>query len=63
MVFKHVHVTVNEGKKNKLKAILEGDRINPEVQHLENDIKAITMHMFEVKKEKDNWKATVVVDI
>lgn len=63
MVFKYVHVTINEGKKNKLKAILEGDKINPEVQHLENDIKAVTMHMFEVKKEKNQWKATVVVDI
>jgi len=30
---------------------------------LENDIKAVTMHMFEVKKEKNSWKATVVVDI
>ena len=63
MVFKHVHVSINEGKKNKLKAVLEGDKINPEVQHLENDIKAVTMHMFELKKEKSNWKATVVVDI
>jgi SHS2 domain-containing protein len=63
MVFKHVHVAVNEGKKNKLKAILEGDRINPEVQSLENDIKAITMHMFELKKEKGQWRARVVVDI
>ena len=63
MVFNHVHVTIKEGNKNKLKTILEGDKINPEVQHLENDIKAITMHMFEIKKEKNQWKATVVVDI
>ena len=63
MVFKHVYVTIKEGKKNKLKAVLEGDKINPEVQHLENDIKAITMHMFEVKREKNRWKATIVVDI
>ena len=63
MVFKHGHVIIEEGKKNKLKAVLEGDKINPEVQSLENDIKAITMHMFELKKEKNNWKATVVVDI
>ncbi|MBI2541463.1 archease [Candidatus Woesearchaeota archaeon] len=63
MVFKNVHVAISEGKKNCLKAVLEGDRINPEVQHLENDIKAITMHMFELKKEKNGYKATVVVDI
>ena len=63
MVFKTVRVKIEEGKKNKLKAMLEGDTINSEKQHLENDIKAITMHMFEVKKEKNGWKATVVVDI
>ena len=66
MVFKKVKVTIKENEKNnkyKLKAILEGDTINSEKQQLENDIKAITMHMFEVKKEKNNWKATVVVDI
>ena len=63
MVFKTVQVKIEEGKKNKLKAMLEGDTINSEKQHLENDIKAITMHMFEVKKEKNKWKATVVVDI
>ena len=67
MVFKKVKVTVKENnkkeKKYQLKAVLEGDTINAEKQQLENDIKAITMHMFEVKKEKNNWKATVVVDI
>ena len=66
MVFRNVKVKLSENKKNKkfeLKSILEGDTINPQKQKLENDIKAVTMHMFEVKKEKNNWKATVVVDI
>ena len=66
MVFKKVKVAVTEDKKNKnykLKAALEGDTINSEKQHLENDIKAITMHMFELTKEKNGYKATVVVDI
>ena len=62
-VFKKVKVNIVKNKKYELKAILEGDTINPEKQQLENDIKAITMHMFEVKKEKNYWKATVVVDI
>ena len=63
IVFKKVKVSITENKKYQLKAILEGDTINPKKQQLENDIKAVTMHMFEVKKEKNNWKATVVVDI
>ena len=63
MVFKKVKVLIKENKKFQLKAILEGDTINPQKQQLENDIKAVTMHMFEVKKEKNRYKATVVVDI
>ena len=66
MVFKKVKVIIDENKKNKkfkLKATLEGDTINPQKQQLENDIKAVTMHMFKIEKIKNNWKATVVVDI
>ena len=66
MVFRNVKVEVKENKKNKnyeLKSILEGDTINSEKQHLENDIKAVTMHMFELKKVKNGYKAVVVVDI
>ena len=64
VVFRKSKVVINEGnKKFMLNAVLEGDTINPQKQHLENDIKAITMHMFELKKEKNGYKATVVVDI
>ena len=63
MVFKKVNVLIKEKKIYQLKAVLEGDTINSKKQQLENDIKAVTMHMFEVKKEKNNWKATVVLDI
>ena len=63
MVFKKVKVFINQNKKIKLKATLHGERINPKKQQLENDIKAVTMHMFEVKKTKDGYKARVVVDI
>lgn len=63
MVFKKVNVSIRGNKKYHLKAVLEGDTINPQKQQLENDIKAVTMHMFEIKKEKNGYKATVVVDI
>ncbi len=63
MVFKKVKVTIKEDTINKLHAILEGDSIDSEKQHLENDIKAVTMHMFELKKERNGYKATIVVDI
>ncbi len=66
MVFRNAKASISENKKNgnyTLRAVLEGDSINPQKQHLENDIKAVTMHMFSVKKEKKGYKATVVVDI
>ena len=63
MVFKKVKVNIAENKKYELKSILEGDAINPEKQQLENDIKAVTMHMFKVERKKNNWKATIVLDI
>lgn len=64
VVFNDVKVKIEELKSNYvLNAVLFGDDINPEKQLLENDIKAVTMHMFELVKEKDGYKARVVVDI
>lgn len=66
MVFRNVKVGINKNRKIgtfKLNAWLEGDTINSQKQHLENDIKAITMHMFELKRKKNKWKARIVVDI
>ncbi|MEK6813100.1 MAG: archease [Nanoarchaeota archaeon] len=63
LVFKTITVTLKKNKEYRLTAALEGEEINPEKHDLGNDVKAITMHLFEVKKEKDYWKARVVVDI
>lgn len=66
MVFRNVKVEIKEDKRNgkfRLNAALEGDTINPKKQHLENDIKAVTMHMFELKKVKNGYMARIVVDI
>ncbi len=63
LVFKNVKVKLRKGKKYELSAELQGEKINPEKHDLGNDVKAITLHQYEVKKEKDKWKARVVVDI
>lgn len=64
LVFAHVKVNIKEdGKGYTLNATVTGDTINPRTQKLGNDVKAITMHMFEVKKEKGAYKARVVIDI
>ena len=60
LIFNKVKVVI---KNNKLQATLHGDKIDYEKQELKNDVKAITYHMFNLEKIKNNYKATVVVDI
>ena len=42
---------------------MRGEPIDRERNRLRNDVKAVTMHLFGVKKEGGLWKATVVLDI
>ena len=52
-----------KGKDFHLRATLEGEHIRPEVHRLGTDVKAVTLHLFSVKKERALWKATVVLDV
>lgn len=63
LLFSKYKISIKEGKKFELKAICTGDIIRRDEQELRNDVKAVTMHMFEIKKEKKRYKATIVVDI
>ncbi|MEK6840241.1 MAG: archease [Nanoarchaeota archaeon] len=64
MVFRTVTVHIEEKKKTfSLTATLIGDAIHPESQTLGNDVKAITMHMFEITQDKKGYKTRVVIDI
>ena len=64
LVFCTANVNVKETSKGcSLTATLTGDTINPETQKLGNDVKAITMHMFTLAKNKDDYTARVVIDI
>jgi len=49
--------------KYKLKAKLYGERISMKKHNLIVDVKAVTMHKFEVKQTPIGWKAVVVLDI
>ncbi len=40
-----------------------GDLFDPEVDHIGNDIKAITMHDFYVRQEGKTWVAHFIIDI
>lgn len=64
MVFNECRVFV-EGEEGawRLHATLEGEKINRKRHKLDFDIKAVTMHMFKVKKTKEGYEATIVVDV
>ncbi len=46
-----------------LTATLLGDKLDMKKHELIVDVKAVTMHLFEVKKEGGLWKCRVVLDI
>lgn len=54
-----------EGKKAgyELECIAYGEKLNPEKHEQKVDVKAITMHLFEIKKKGKSWMAQVLIDI
>lgn len=61
---KKVDASVGQGPEGyTLEAELSGERIDEKRHELRNDVKAVTMHLFEVAKTGDGWVARVVVDI
>ncbi len=63
LVFNSSKVGIKQNKNLKLTATLYGDKIDYKKQELKVDPKAVTMHKFEVKKEKGSYIARVIVDI
>lgn len=62
IVFNTATVNVDEDTLTA-KATLKGDKINIEEQELLHDVKAVTMHYWQVQKTDKGWKANVVLDI
>jgi SHS2 domain-containing protein len=63
LLFKDFKVSIAAGKEHRLTCEMRGEEIDRERHALRNDVKAVTMHMFEVKKKGARWEATVVLDI
>ncbi|MBI2148767.1 archease [Candidatus Woesearchaeota archaeon] len=64
LLFKKFDIVIMHKKKEyELIAKCEGEKINHEKHELHDDAKAITMHEFKIKKEKNIWKTHVLVDI
>jgi SHS2 domain-containing protein len=64
LLFKDYNVSI-ASRGHALDCVMLGEEIDRERHALRNDVKAVTMHMFEVKKKgrRGWWEATVVLDI
>jgi SHS2 domain-containing protein len=52
-----------KGSEYKLTAALYGELLDPERHPLLVDVKAVTLHRFQVIKTGNGWEATVILDI
>ena len=62
LLFREFEVEVAADQKS-LKATMKGEPIDRVRHLLRNDVKAVTMHLFGVRREGSRWKTTVVLDI
>tara|TARA_Y100000310_G_scaffold194711_2_gene194709 strand:- start:1827 stop:2255 length:429 start_codon:yes stop_codon:yes gene_type:complete len=63
VVFSKCAVSIKKNGKYGLSAKLYGEKIDSEKQELKVDVKAVTMHKFELKKTDSGYFARVVLDI
>jgi len=60
LIFSKFKVRING---NKLNAECSGEKYDKKKHEFIIDVKAITYHKMEIKKEKNLWKCVVVVDV
>lgn len=63
VLFSKFNVIIKKNDAYELKARVSGENINQQKHILRSDVKAITFHMFEVRKTEENWTARVILDI
>ena len=62
LLFNKFKVKIDK-EKGILTAEIEGEKIDPKKHELKTDVKAITLHKFELKKIKEGYKVRVILDI
>jgi len=62
LLFRGFILSVSEDGKS-LSCTMMGEPIDRERQALRNDVKAVTMHLFGIKRVSGSWETTVVLDI
>jgi SHS2 domain-containing protein len=64
LIFSEFDITIVEDKGGLLlTATLGGEEIDPRRHELGQDVKAVTYHLFEIKKVNGRYEARVVLDI
>lgn len=46
-----------------LNALAQGEKLNPSKHHQRVDVKAVTLHRFQLEKTSDGWFSLVILDI
>lgn len=46
-----------------LQAVTQGEKLNPSKHHQRVDVKAVTLHRFQLEKTPNGWQAMVILDI
>ncbi|BAY45523.1 hypothetical protein SAMD00079811_31270 [Scytonema sp. HK-05] len=49
--------------KHYLNAVLQGERLDRDRHQQRVDVKAVTLHLFQLEKTNDGWTAMVILDI
>ena len=64
MLFSEFEVKINQtDKKFMVSVIAHGEHIDYDRHELCADVKAVTLHKFSLTREKENWKAEMILDI
>jgi SHS2 domain-containing protein len=63
VLFSKFNVNIKKNDAYELNARVSGENINQQKHILRSDVKAVTYHMFEVKKTEENWTARIILDI
>jgi SHS2 domain-containing protein len=64
LLFSKFEIGVKEGKEGyELAAVCKGEKLDMKKHELLVDVKAVTMHHYEVKETKKGWFARVILDI
>lgn len=56
-------VQIQEQSGYSLTAIAQGERLNRDRHHQRVDVKAVTLHQFDLQKTEQGWTTTVILDV